>query len=111
MDKFPEAFKRFESEMNIERAKDTDDLVKKFVAWQNRPISPKQQTALRQKAEELGLEILPRVKGVGITKRTGKTREELRKHYTQHKVKGKSRIVARIPKGMKGAGRFAKKKI
>jgi len=39
----------------------------------------------------------------------GVPREQLKRRYAVHKVKGKTRMVARIPKGQKGAGRFAKR--
>jgi len=106
LDKFPEAFKRFErkEEIDYKKIDDSNDLMRKFAYWQNRRVSPKQRMAIRQIAED---------KGIKITryrpKRTPEEREKVRRHYTVVKIKGKSRIVARIPKGQKGAGRFAKR--
>jgi len=106
MDKFPEAFKRFEQreEIDYKKIDDSNDLMKKFQYWQNRRVSPKQRMAIRQIAED---------KGIKITryrpKRTPEAREKLRRHYTVVTIKGKRRVVARIPKGQTGAGRFAKR--
>lgn len=106
-DKFPEAFRRFEKKEEIDYSKITDSnqLMKKFSYWQNRPVSPKQRMVIRQIAEKKGIPIIryrPR--------RTKAQREKLRRHYTVVTIRGKSRVVARIPKGKKGAGRFAKRK-
>jgi len=107
LDKFPEAFKRFEKreEIDYDTIEDSNDLMKKFQYWQNRRVSPKQRMAIRQIAEDKGIKITryrPR--------RRKEERERIRRHYTVVKIKGKSRIVARIPKGQTGAGRFAKRK-
>jgi len=106
-DKFPEAFKRFERKEEVDYSKITDSnqLMKKFAYWQNRPVSPKQRMVIRQIAEDKGIRIIryrPR--------RPKEVREKLRRHYTVVTIRGKKRIVARIPKGKKGAGRFAKRK-
>lgn len=50
------------------------------------------------------LSILP----MKIQRVKGKPREESRRHYTTRMRKGKRVMVARIPKGQKGAGRLAK---
>ena len=107
MDKFPQAFKRFEEEMDISKVKDTDDIYRKYVRWQGYKISTKQQICIRRIAIERGIII---IKPKGISERKGKPREELRKRYTTHKVRGKVKMVARIPKGKKGAGRFTHKR-
>jgi hypothetical protein len=46
---------------------------------------------------------------IGISQRKGVRRDVLERHFTVHKVRGRTVIVARIPKGQKGAGRFAKR--
>jgi hypothetical protein len=104
---YAEMLRRFEYEMNVEESRDTDDLFRKFVFWQGRQASIKQRILLRQYAREHG--IRERLL-IGISRRKGKLREELRRHYTTHVRKGKRVMVARIPKGMKGAGRFAKRR-
>lgn len=105
-DDLKQMFQRFESEMDVEKCRDTDDLFRKFRFWQNRFPSVKQGILLRKYAEERGILVRrPR----GIAERKGVPREQLKRRYTVHKVKGKTRMVARIPKGKKGAGRFAKK--
>ena len=112
MDKFPEAFKRFEQEIDLSEVKDRGDITRKFSYWQTRDMTHKQKEALWQIAEDKGIipierkpEPRPRRKGVSEIK--GIPREELRRHYTAHKVRGKMQRVARIPKGKKGAGQFA----
>jgi len=107
LDKFPEAFKRFETKEEIDYNKidDSNDLMRKFQYWQNRRCSPKQRMVIRQIAEDKGIKITryrPR--------RRKEERERIRRHYTVVTIKGKSRVVARIPKGQKGAGQFAKRK-
>ena len=104
LDRFPEAFARFESEINIRDSRDSNELIRKFSYWQNRPSSLKQQLLIRDIARARGIRA---VKPRGISERKGIPRKELKRHYTEHKVRGKSRMVARISKGMKGAGRFA----
>ena len=103
---YSEMLRRFESEMDVEKSRDTDDLFRKFEYFQNREVSVRQGMLLRQYAREHGIREKP---PVGISRRKGKPREELRRHYTTHLRKGKRVMVARIPKGMKGAGRFAKR--
>lgn len=105
-DKFPEAFKRFEQkeEIDYDKISDSNQLMKKFAYWQNRRVSPKQRMCIRQIAEEKGIKIIRY-----YPRRPKEVRERLRRHYTVVKIRGKSRIVARIPKGQKGAGRFVKR--
>lgn len=59
--------------------------------------------------EEKGIGKPQKPRPIGISQRKSVPREELRRHYTVHKVRGKTKMVARIPKGKKGAGRFAKR--
>lgn len=110
--KMLERFERSE-EYNEHRLQDSDDVLRQFRFWQDRPVTQKQKIVLMRYAEKQDIPISYRAKKIvykeGISKRKGISKEELRRHYTTHKVKGKSRIVARIPKGLKGAGRFAKK--
>jgi len=107
MDKFPEAFKRFEQkeEIDYDKITDSNHLMKKFQYWQNRRVSPKQRMCIRKIADEKGIKII-RYR----PKRTKEERERVRRHYTVHKVRGKTKMVARISKGKKGAGRFAKRR-
>lgn len=82
-----------------------------FQYWQGRKATFKQQSAPSKIAEEKGIGAkAEKPKPIGISTRKGKPREELRRHYTAHTVKDKTRMVARILKGQKGAGRFAKSK-
>ncbi len=106
MDKFPEAFKRFEQkeEIDYDKIQDSNHLMRKFAYWQNRPVSPKQRMKIREIAEDKGIRIA-RYR----PKRPREVREKIRRHYTIVKIRGKTRMVARIPKGQKGAGRFAKR--
>lgn len=102
--------KRFESDRDIDLSdsQNSDDIIRKFRYWQNRPTTVKQRILLRRWSKEhLGLrEFRPR----GISEKKGVEKEEIRRHYTVIKSRtGKTRIVARISKGKKGAGRFAKK--
>ena len=107
MDKFPEAFARFEkSDVDISKVKDSNDLIRKFRYWLNRSTTWKQDVALRREARRLGIKI---IKPLGISERLDVPREVLRRHFTTHITKGKTVTVARIPKGQKGAGRFAKR--
>jgi len=107
MDKFPEAFKRFEkSDIDISQVRDSNDLIRKFRYWINRGTTAQQDIAIRREARRLGIKIK---KPIGISERLDVPREILKRHFTTHKVKGKIRRVARIPKGQKGAGRFGKK--
>ena len=57
LDKFPEAFRRFEQkeEIDYSKIKDSNQLMKKFAYWQNRPCSPKQRMVIRQIAEKKGI--------------------------------------------------------
>jgi len=107
MDKFPEAFARFEqSDVDISECRDSDDLIRKFRYWLIRGTTHQQNVALRKEAKRLGI---PITKKLGISEKLGIPREELKRHFTTHMIKGKSRTVVRIPKGQKGAGRFAKR--
>ena len=105
---YAEMLRRFEYDMNVEESRDTDDLFRKFRYWQNHEPSLKQEILLRRYAGEHGIRQarMP----VGISKRKGVPREQLKRHFTAHMRRGKRVMVARIPKGMKGAGRFAKRK-
>ena len=103
---YAEMLRRFESEMDVEDSRDTDDLFRKFRYWQNRFPSVRQEILLRRYAREHGIRVA-RAKGISERKRV--PREHLKRRFTVHKVRGKTRMVARIPKGMKGAGRFAKR--
>jgi len=103
---YAEMLRRFETEMNVEDSRDTDDLFRKFGYFQNRPPSVKQEILLRKYARKHGI---PEKRPLGISEKLGIPREQLKRHYTVHKVRGKTVMVARIPKGMKGAGRFARK--
>ena len=103
-DKFPEAFERFErSDVDISDVRDSNDLIRKFRYWINRGTTPKQDEALRVEAKRLGIPIHEEL----IIYRAYERR--IKPHITFHKVKGKTRTVTRIPKGQKGAGRFAKR--
>lgn len=109
MDKFPEVFRRFEKQVDLtdkKQVRDSNDVIRKFEYWQDRRTSAKQKEALRRMSDEMGLPVRR------IKPRTQEQREAKRKHYTPvtSKKTGKTRIVARIPKGQKGAGRFAKKR-
>jgi len=103
---YAEMLRRFETVMDVERSKNIDDLFRKFRYFQNRPLSVKQEILLREYAREHGIQIK---KPLGISEKLGIPREQLKRHYTVHKVRGRIVMVARIPKGMKGAGRFAKR--
>ena len=103
---YAEMLRRFETAMDVEKSKNTDDLFRKFRYFQNRPLSVKQEILLREYAREHGIQIK---KPLGISEKLGIPREQLKRHYTVHKVRGRIVMVARIPKGMKGAGRFAKR--
>ena len=104
---YAEMLRRFEYDMNVEESRDTDDLFRKFEYWQNRQASVRQEILLRRYAREHGIRQtrMP----VGISRAKGIPREQLKRHYTTHKVRGRTRMVARIPKGQKGAGRFTKR--
>jgi len=105
MDKFPEAFARFEkSDIDISDVRDSNDLIRKFRYWINRTTTIKQDEALRVEARRLGIPITPQRKLIIY-----EPLPKVKVHYTFHKVRGKNVMVARIPKGMKGAGRFAKR--
>jgi len=103
---YAEMLRRFETVMDVEKSKNTDDLFRKFRYFQNREPSVKQEILLRKYAREHGI---PITKAIGISERLEIPREQLKRHYTVHKVRGRTVMVARIPKGMKGAGRFARK--
>jgi len=103
---YAEMLRRFETVMDVERSKNTDDLFRKFRYFQNREPSVKQEILLRKYAREHGI---PIIKPLGISEKLGIPREQLKRHFTFHKVRGRTVMVARIPKGMKGAGRFAKR--
>lgn len=106
-DRFPEAFERFErSDVDISDVRDSNDLIRKFRYWLNRGTTSQQDIALRKEARRLGIKIR---EPIGISERLGIPRELLKKHFTTHITKGKHITVARIPKGQKGAGRFAKR--
>ena len=115
MDAFPEAFERFEHGfVDISKVKDSDDLIRLFRYWIARGTTHQQETALRVEARKRGI---PIKRAIGISEKLGITREQYKRgirepikiFYTTHLVRGKSRTVARIPKGQKGAGRFAKR--
>jgi len=107
MDKFPEAFERFEkSEIDTSKVRDSNDLIRLFRYFQNRGTTTQQDIAIRKEARKRGIKI---IKPIGISEKMRIPREQLKRYYTSHKVKGKIRRVARIPKGQKGAGRFAKR--
>jgi len=107
MDKFPEAYARFEkSDVDLSDVRDSSDLIRKFRYWLNRSTTARQNIAIRKEAKKRGI---PVKKPLGISERLGVPREKLKRHYTFITVRGKTRRVARIPKGQKGAGRFAKK--
>lgn len=100
MDLFPEAFERFErSDVDISTVKDSNDLIRRFRYWQNRITTSRQDEALRVEARRLGIPITREIRII----------RKAKVHYTFHKVRGKTVTVARIPKGQKGAGRFAKR--
>ena len=103
---YAEMLRRFEREINVEDSRDTDELIRKFAYFQNRGVTDRQRILLRRYGKEKGI---PTRRAIGISQRKGRTREQLKRHYTVHKVRGKTQMVARIPKGMKGAGRFARK--
>ena len=108
--KYDDLLGRFEREMEVDKSRDSEDYIRKFRFFQSREVTYKQkQNILLPRCRELGIPLVYRPKPVGVTKRKGKPREELKRHYTVHKVRGKMQMVARIPKGMKGAGRFAKR--
>jgi len=107
MDRFPEAFERFErSDIDISDVRDSNDLIRKFRYWLNRGTTAQQDIAIRREARRLGIKIK---KPIGISERLDVPREVLKRHFTTHITKGRTVTVARIPKGQKGAGRFAKK--
>lgn len=106
MDKFPEAFARFEkSEISTKQVRDSNDLIRQFRYWQNRGTTTKQDLALRHIAEEKGIRI---IKGRGISEKEHKSREEIKKRFTVSKYYTKKGIVNRIVARDK-KGRFTKK--
>ena len=51
MDKFPEAFERFEkSDVDISDVRDSNDLIRKFRYWLNRGTTAQQDIAIRKEA-------------------------------------------------------------
>jgi hypothetical protein len=110
-DDIKQMFRRFEYEMDVEKSRNTDELFRKFRYWIGREPSYKQKDLLEKYAKEHGIGIKKpeKPKPIGISKRKGVPREQLKRNYTVHKVRGKMVMVARIPKGMKGAGRFARR--
>jgi len=104
MDKFPEAFARFEkSDVDISKVRDSNDLIRKFRYWINRETTELQDKCIRKEAKRLGIPISPQRKLIIY-----EPLPKVKVHHTFHKVRGKTVMVARIPKGQKGAGRFAK---
>jgi hypothetical protein len=108
MDKFPEAFNRFEkkSDIDISKVKDSNDLIRKFRYWNNvGTTTTKQDLAIKREARRLGIKI---VRAKGISEKKGMPREKLKRRYgavTYYTKKGK---VLRIrPRDSKG--RFTKK--
>jgi hypothetical protein len=106
---YAEMLNRLERVMNAEISRDTDDLFRKFRYFQNRELSPKQRILLSRYAKQKGIPTARKPRPIGISRRRGVSRVQLKRHYTVHEVRGKTVVVARIPKGMKGAGRFAKR--
>jgi hypothetical protein len=106
---YAEMLRRFEYAMDVEKSRDTDDLFRKFRYFINREPSVKQRILLERFGRKKGIPIgIRHRRGIGISERKGIRREVLTLHFTVHKVRGKARVVARILKGQKGAGRFAK---
>jgi hypothetical protein len=105
---YAEMLRRFEYAMDVENSRNTDDLFRKFRYFINREPSVKQKILLEDYARQKGIPTARKPRPMGISQRKGVPREQLKRNYTVHKVRGKMVMVARIPKGMKGAGRFAK---
>jgi hypothetical protein len=103
MDKFPEAFERFEkSEIDLDKVKDSNELIRKFRYWNNVHATTHQQdVGLRKIARERGIRIS---RAKGISERKGVSRESLKRRYIQFRRKGKVYAQARDYKG-----RFVKK--
>jgi len=114
MDKFPEAFARFEkSEIDLNEIRDSNDLIRKFRYWNNVHATTHQQDiSLKKIARERGIRI---VGAKGISERKGITRKEAKKKYTTIKVNRD--IKGRFARGGKklvvvvrdSRGRFTKK--
>jgi len=98
MDKFPEAFARFEkSNIDISNVRDSNDLIRKFRYWINRTTTIKQDEALRIEARRLGIKITPQRRLFEYHyKPYVEEKPKVKPHYTFHKVKGKRRMVKRI---------------
>ncbi len=105
---YDEFFDRFEKRIDVAQAKDSQNIIEYAKYWLGYEPSGKQRRILRQYAESKDL---PLIKPKGISEKKGKKREEMKLHYTTvtNKRTGKTRVVARIPKGQKGAGRYAKR--
>lgn len=108
MDKFPEAFDRFEKEIDISDSKDSDDIIHKFRIWQNRNVTRKQQMLIREISEEKGLIIIPVRKRKGISEAKGKPRKELKRRYGAVTYKTKKGIVRHIQARDSKTGRYVK---
>ena len=111
MDKFPEAFARFEKaeDIDLSDVKSSEDIIRKFAYWQNRTVTLKQQSLIREIAKEKGLIISERKKGIGISRRKGVERKALKKRYTAVRYKTKKGEVRRILARDSKTGRYVKK--
>ena len=107
MDKFPEAFERFEkSEVDLDKIRDSNDLIRKFRYWNNIGTTTHQQDiSLKKIARERGIKI---VGAKGISERKGVSREALKKRYTAVTYHTKKGDVIRI-RARDSKGRFTKK--
>jgi hypothetical protein len=100
LDRFPEAFNRFEQVVDVERIENLRQLELAFGQWSGHKWGPttKQLTALAAEASRLGIR-LPARRVVAGERKTVRVRLE----YI--KVRGKTRMVYRETK----TGRFIKK--
>lgn len=111
MDKFPEAFDRFEEQVDVSRTRSFDELLTQFEIWagQRWKETPQQLQALKIEARRLGIVPPPRYpqRTYSHLHRTYPSRTYPHRTYSHQVItrRGRQMIVYRDPR----SGRFVKR--
>jgi hypothetical protein len=97
-------FERYEEEMNVDEAKNSDDIIRKFRYFQNHPVSAKQAKLLIKYSRKHGLKVKSAYERIHEKVREGKSANQILRElkregvgirrqklfYTVRTIKGKS---------------------
>ena len=100
-------FKRFEKDIEVEKAKDSEDIIRYYREWSTHGTTAKQELLLKEYARRHDITV---IRAKGISERKGIKRKELKKRYVARRYYTKKGMVRKVVVLQKrdSKGRFVK---